>query len=167
MTVTPYPKVPRCTVDNNNSLRLTCDSHPRIPRYVGHGLRSRRSRLSGARGVERVSDHGGLIELGGRGHGPGRGTVLVVVMQCGVVVDYAIGRGYAADADATDADTATVPAGRRRLISRVLDGCGQSGRTGRRERHRTGAGGTELLLVMVHGRVCRWVHTTGRWRDQG
>jgi len=134
-------------------------------------LRSGGSGLSGARGVERVSGHGGrggrlMVELSGCGHGRNgagaAGAVLgVVMMQGGVAVDHRVGRGHAADAHATDATA--VPARRRRLVRGVLDGGGQSGRAGRRERHGTGAR-AELLLVMVDG--VRGVHAAGSRRDQ-
>lgn len=101
-------------------MQLTCDGHPRIPGYVGHGLRSRRAGLSGARGVERVGGHGGrsgrlMVELGGRGHGRhgtgAAGPVLVVVMvQGGVAVDHRVGCGHAANAHATDATATAIPA---------------------------------------------------------
>lgn len=134
-------------------------------------MRSGGAGLSGARGVERVSGHGGrggrlVVELSGRGHGRhgsgAAGAVLVVVMvQSGVAVDHRVGRGHAADAHTT-ADAA-VPARRRRLVRGVLDGSGQGGRAGRRERHGTGAR-AELLLVMVDG--VRGVHAAGGRRDQ-
>lgn len=110
-----------------------------------------------------------MVELSGCGHGRhgagATGAVLVMVMvQGGVAVDHRVGRGHAADAHATDATDATaVPARRRRLVRGVLDGGGQSGRAGRRERHGTGAG-AELLLVMVDG--VRGVHAAGGRRDQ-
>jgi len=110
-------------------------------------LRSGGAGLSSARGVERVSGHSGrggrlVIELSGRGHGrhgtgPAGAVLVVVMVQSGVAVDHRVGCRHATDAHAADATA--VPARRRRLVRGVLDGSGQGGRTGRRERHGTGA----------------------------
>lgn len=112
-----------------------------------------------------------MVELCGRGHGRhgsgAAGTVLVVVMvQRGVTVDHGVRCGDAADAHATDAHAAAVAARRGRFVRGVLDGGGQRGRAGRRERHGTsGRGrGAELLLVVMVDRVR--VHAAGRGRDQ-